>query len=147
MHRMFYLLLLATMFSACLCTKKYCVEFDSVFVSFYGFDPSEIDTIYSTGYARDGNFTQVTREKQRDTVGTNNLFVLDSAISFESKTNQRLQDTYDWELYIPATGKTYRISHYSYNTSSCNCPQDKYTSLTGCRVNGKDSPREIKIYK
>lgn len=144
MRVFFFCLLMSIPFAACICTKVYCVEFDYVHVTFYGFEPSEIDTIYSTGYAPGSNFATITREKEID---TGNLSSIDSVYYFESKSNERLKGTHDWEIYIPSTGQTYRITDYSYTTEACNCPSDKYTSLTGCRVNGKASNRGIKIYK
>lgn len=122
-----------------------CIEHDDVEMSFYGFNVSEIDTVYATGYARGSNFTQITKERTTDTVAAEGN--QDSLYVLRPKDWQRYKDTYDWEFYIPGTGQTYRVSDYSYSAYSCNCASDKVKSLSGCKVNGKDEHREIKIIK
>ncbi len=131
MKHIFAIALLSLIFSSC-CTKKYCVTWDTVYLSFQGFTPDELDTIYTTGYVRGSGFTQLAIDRKRDTVSLND----DSTYYFRTIEGDLLGDICDWELYIPATGKTYRISDYSYSEFACNCPKDKVRSLEGCRIDG-----------
>lgn len=122
-----------------------CLEHDSIEVTFYGFQIADIDTVYATGYERGSNFAKLAVEKRLDSVFANENN--DSGYVLRSKDWQRYKDTYDWEFYVPGTGKNYRVSDYSYSTYSCNCVSDKVKSLQGCKVNGKDEHRNIKITK
>ncbi|GAA4465978.1 hypothetical protein GCM10023093_19200 [Nemorincola caseinilytica] len=129
--------------SAC-CTKKACVENDRITLQFYGFDTTELDTVYTTGYALGSGFTKVTREQRLDTTY---LGQVDSNRSYYPYYNEGLSDQYEWEVYVPAVNRTYRFTDYSYSTFSCNCPQDKVRSLHGCKMNGIPQNLPVKINK
>jgi hypothetical protein len=144
MRPLFYIFIPCILLSAC-CGKKKCIEHDSVEVSFYGFNVTDVDTVYATGYVRGSNFTQIAKERTTDTVFDEDA--QDSVYVLRPKDWQRYKDAYDWEFYVPGTGQTYRVTDYSYSTYSCNCASDKVKTLSGCRVNGKDYNRDIKIIK
>jgi hypothetical protein len=131
-HTLIYLFI-AFVFSAC-CTKKHCTQ-PYYHLRLSGFTGTELDTIYTTGYAPGSGFTNIVLEKEVDSVGE---MYADGTYSIESKTYREFTEDYDWEIYIPAVSRTYRIDGYSYTTFSCNCPQDRQKELSGCKVNGVD---------
>lgn len=144
------LVLTLGLFSACVCTKKACLEQHNVSISFYGYDETDMDTVYTTGYAAGSGFTQIATAKEVNDLSDKRNS--DSSFYFSSFSHNSLSDDQDWELYIPATNKTYRITGYTYSSYSCNnCPfdkDDKVKSLSGCAINGiAQSASPAKIYK
>ncbi len=151
----------ASLLSGC-CTKKYCSEESSLHISFHGFEPSEIDTIYCTGYEPGSNLGKIGSPEETDTtakqgqsepkmvlVRRNNKY-----IPFETSSGEGLPDTYEWKVYIPSVNRTLIIDNYGYKTYKCNrCfpaspPENKKRSLSTCSVNGVETNvREIKVYK
>ncbi len=145
----------ATLLIASCCTKKACDDLDAVLVQFAGFQSSDIDTIYTTGYILGSNFAQVARPEQMDTA----VHYEDTLYRLASVTNGYydggyLSDKYDWVVYIPSVNKTVRINNYGYNTFKCNrCfpyspPSNKTRSLSTCSVNGQTvNARDVVITK
>lgn len=153
MRTVISMLIASILLSSC-CKKETCTTISNLPVFFYGYDPADLDTIYTTGYAIGSGFSQETRQRQADTFkvlddGTAMLQVrdYDPAIG-----NPSLPDTYEWRIYIPATNSTILLSDYDYASYDCNkCGFRRGTplrTLATVSVNSvKRSVGEIKIYK
>lgn len=129
--------------SAC-CVKKECAEVNDVQLNFYSFTPSDLDTIYITGYEPGSDFTKVSREKRIDSARW--YMNPDSTYNFPSKP-YGLYYEQDWELYIPALNRTYRFTDYVYTDITCGCPHDKARSLERCSMNGVSYDLPVDIHK
>ncbi|MBX2906099.1 MAG: hypothetical protein KF744_08680 [Taibaiella sp.] len=141
--------LLAIFLSGC-CTQKYCYEYSDLQIYFYGFEPSEIDTIYTTGYEIGSSFTKVAAAVQIDSTrfegGKYTLvrFQSGSVSTTGESTNYSfgLPDRYEWQIYIPSISRTFLINKYGYTDFKCNwCfpaspSENKKHSLSTCAVNG-----------
>lgn len=121
------------------CTKKYCYERHEIPVTFMNFTAADLDTIYVTGYATDGTFSTITSAEQlcvAEKMGT------DSTFEIIHSQHSWLGDDQHWQIRIPATNATYRISGYLYTRYRCNnCPLDKeykIESLASCKLNGAE---------
>lgn len=162
-YRAFPLLLAAGLLAGC-CTQKKCSEESYLSIAFDGFDLSDIDTIYTTGYAIGSGFTTETSPTQIDSVvtipnpGTGYAFARRSAPGASIHTSaitvqSSLPDTHEWKLVIPALNRTILINNYGYATYKCNrcfpvsTRDNKIRSLSTCSVNGAGSSREIRITK
>jgi len=153
MRSVICLLLFAFCVSSC-CKKETCTTLSNLPVFFYGYSASELDTIYTTGYAIGSGFTQEARERKADTFrmlddGSAMLQVKDN-ISVTG--NESLPDTYEWKIYIPAVNQTILLSDYDYSSYNCNkCGLRRGTpirTLATVYVNSvKRSVGELKIYK
>jgi len=136
------------------CTKKFCSEESYVHISFHGFEPSDIDTIYCTGYEIGSALGKVGSPEERDTTWklghAEPKMVLVRDFKPYPSGGQKilsdgLPDTYEWKVYIPAVNRTLIINKYGYMTFKCNScfpvspRENKKRSLSTCEVNGVES--------
>lgn len=142
-------------FSSC-CKKIACVEMNGLSIQFIGFSPSEIDTIYTTGFRLNTTFTDTAETAKIDTVklsdGTTYL-LHDFTSGGYTAYGSSLTDNYEWRLYIPSINRTIHIFNYGYNTYRCSngCGfkrGEEVKSLSTCTVdNETQKAADIKIYK
>jgi hypothetical protein len=133
------LFLILMIFGGC---KYACLEnyMNPVFI---GFGPGQVDTFVVRAYQPNSNFQQLVDT----TVVTNccaGVFTVqgDSTVIFlnEESNSKNLSPDYDWQIYIPSTGKTARItsiqSPLSKGTRGCYNPIISYVQ-DGQFVNAK----------
>lgn len=146
-HLMF-ICVVSYLLSSC-CKKTDCVEIHEFTVEFRGFTLDEIDTIYTTGFALNSSFTEVTKEEQKDTVREyENNYLLVHDIGYRPPivlVSSSLNDNHEWKLYIPSINRTVLIYNYGYNTYKCGgCTLkkgDRVASLSTCSVD--DSTKRV----
>lgn len=143
-----YLIILTVCVAASSCCKKEsCLEVVGVPLTFYGYNPADLDTLYITGYEKGTGFGKIGRDVQRDTVqagfeaGTYMLKLKDNTgISPGALPGSALPDDYDWQIYIPAVNQTIKVSDYGYHNYTCeSCGRGKgreIQSLSSCTING-----------
>jgi hypothetical protein len=156
---------LLLLLSGC-CTKKYCFETSYLGITFYGFAPSEIDTIYVSGYIPGSGFTKAEVQSLTDTTMpldespgspyalVRRQYVGNYQEDFSLTGPSSLPDYYEWKIFIPSVGRSYVLTNYSYKTYKCNrcfpvSPRsNKERSITTCNVNGiESSAHDIHIVK
>jgi hypothetical protein len=118
MRHLFYsgIFILAVL-SSC-CPRDTCIPPPGFTVRFHGFDLTDLDTIYTTGYAIGSDFSQITRNQQIDSVEVS--YGIDTTFNITGKTAYALYDDHEWKIYIPSLNRTLYISYYGYRTFSCN---------------------------
>ncbi len=144
------------LFSAC-CRKVDCTERHTIPISFVGFSPEELDTIYTTGYERGSAFTNVVKDKLRDSVqedGSNYILMHEYPSGLNTgESDNSLYDLYEWELYIPSVNRTIRIFNYQYAKIKCSAcypveRADRIVSLNTCNVNDSVMrARDVVVYR
>lgn len=144
--------------SSC-CKEEACIEVKGVPITFLGYKWADLDTIYVTGYEKGTNFGKVSRKQQRDTVqrgyGADSalaLKVTNGGIAVNGLQSAALPDTDEWEIYIPASWQTIRISNYGYQYYQCqSCGKSdgkKIASLSTCYLDGTPVKIDaVRVYK
>ncbi len=120
------------------CKKVECPETNEVYVRFYNYTRSQLDTIITTGYKPGTNFSEVAVAATID--GVQDTANADGAFVYKPINGRYPNDEYDWQLYLPEVGKTYKITGYSYTSFSCSCMWDKVKTLSECTINGVAQP-------
>lgn len=132
-------------FSAC-CTKVECVFPTGVSIVFHGYEDSELDSLYITGYEKNTNNTTIGREEYIDSARTNRYDEPE-----ENLKHYNLDADYDWVLRIGTDGETYRFHNYTFGEAKCNScfiGSDKRPVISGFAVNGEYKNRAtFDIYK
>lgn len=142
-------LLVLAFLSAC-CQKKTCYEEHYISVNLKNFTDNEMDTILVTGYATDGSFSKITSDTE--ICFGFKITSLDSTYTLISHQDNRLRDNQYYQIFIPATKTSYRISDYVYSDSvcsSCSYGRDDISkNLSGCKLNGVEHMGTVlTIYK
>lgn len=109
----------ALAFSSC-CTKKQCLNPEGVSIHFSGYDSSDVDTLYITGYKTGSNFSQVSTERFVDSVDYHGSYLVYSEQPEGDQFYYYLHGDQEWELYIPATNQTYRFRYFEFRKEKCN---------------------------
>lgn len=139
--KLLFLLFASALITSC-CTQKDCEEETHVHVTFHGFNLSDVDTVYVTGYRMGSNFAEVIQPQFADTVIPDGDKYLLANTSAATGMELGLIDTAEWKVYIPSVNKTLLINNYGYSTFKCNAcfpvspPSNKIHSLSTCSVNG-----------
>ena len=120
------------------CKKVECPEKNEVYVQFYNYTRAQLDTVITTGYKPGTNFGEVAVAARID--GVEDTVNADGSWTYKPINGRYPYDEYDWTLYLPKAGKTYKITGYSYTTFSCSCMWDKVKTLSECTVNGAVQP-------
>ncbi len=133
------IILLACVFSSC-CTKKACLNPEGVSIHFSGYDSSDVDTLYITGYKAGSNFSQVSTERFVDSVDYHASYLAYSEQPEGDQFYYYLHGDQEWELYIPATNQTYRFRYFEFRKEKCNTcflARDLDNRLVSFNVNGE----------
>lgn len=100
------------------------------------FSPDEIDTVIVKKYTYGDNFTQL----EADTTYTLADTIRYSDPGMLGFTELQLRGDYDYEIIIPATGHTFRISNITYPEKylnhDCSHPRNCYVNANGYTVTG-----------
>jgi len=126
-------------FSSC-CTKKECLNPEGVSIHFSGYDSSDVDTLYITGYKAGSNFSQVSTERFVDSVDYHGSYLAYTEQPEGDQFYYYLHGDQEWELYIPATGQTYRFRYFEFRKEKCNTcflARDMDNRLVSFNVNGE----------
>lgn len=133
------IILLASTFSSC-CTKKACLNPEGMSIHFSGYDSSDVDTLYITGYKAGSNFSQVSTERFVDSVDYHGSYLVYSEQPEGDQFYYYLHGDQEWELYIPATNQTYRFRYFEFRKEKCNTcflARDLDNRLVSFNVNGE----------
>ncbi len=129
----------AIAFSSC-CTKKDCLNSEGVSIHFSGYDSSDVDTLYITGYKAGSDFSQVSTERFVDSVNYHGSYLAYSEQPAGDQFYYYLRGDQEWELYIPATNQTYRFRYFEFRKEKCNTcflARDMENRLVSFNVNGE----------
>lgn len=123
------------------CTLLACGFPEGGALTFSGYALSEVDTFYITGYQVNSNFTKVETEQYLDSP---NSFPSGNHEENSEDANEQyyyIDASHDWELVIPATNETFRVSGYKYGIAECNkCAsgrKDLHSYLKSFDLNGE----------
>jgi len=128
---------LISLLSSC-CTSIECLNaFDTNEIKLISFNEGNLDSIFVVSYEKDNNFLAVIDSQFTQVVKRSSLENEELILSMPIDLNQQS----DYRIYIPKTGDTYEITNIKTELEKCNTcflTTDKFTVLSGYRVNGVD---------
>ncbi|GAA4448766.1 hypothetical protein [Rurimicrobium arvi] len=121
MKNVCYLLLCSALMASC-CNKHIdCTFSEEQPVQFSGFDKTDLDTILVVRYQPRTNFSVV--------VDSSTVAAMENYLTYPIVELQ--EQKYAYRIFVPATGKNYRIDNFAYTAQSCDkCiwKKKKYTN-------------------
>src|SRR4051812_15007545 len=76
-------------------------------LGFVGYMPQEVDSVIISRYGRNSAFSSL---KSRDTLSLDDILAINDTLICDSNHLFLFTDEYDYELSVPSSNKTYRIS-------------------------------------
>jgi hypothetical protein len=130
------------------CTKKKCNS-DSVYIDFYNFVETDLDTVIVCRYSKNSNFTILQdsiKEEAYLTYGATGTTPFSLAL-------EKIDPNSDYKIYITSLGQVHKLTDFKTEIENCNScflviPKDKYIQIKSYQLNGQTiSGQTIKIYK